>query len=152
MACPGSILESPLTAANADTRGTAGTITSSLGATGRPVASAVGSYSVVGQPGKAAQLFGALPAIGSPRGVYASQAAGCSSSNASSCGGGAAYLKRTAKVFAQEQEEPGPGIILAPWKEQQHVEAVTGVAAARWSSGQLRLSQQLGASGSGVLE
>jgi hypothetical protein len=66
----------------------------------------------------AATMFGALPALGSPRGTWASQG-GCSSSNSTSSNSGAAYLKLTARVLAQEPADPVPGIILAPWREQQ---------------------------------
>lgn len=136
-ACPGSILQAPLPAVT-DADATA----SNASLRGRPVVGATGSYIPNGQPGKTVGLFGALPAIGSPRGVGYRQAGGLYGGSTSSCGAGAAYLKRTAKVPAQEQAEPGPGIILAPWKDQQHVKAAAAVAAAAGlKSGQRWLEQ-----------
>jgi hypothetical protein len=39
-----------------------------------------------------------------------------------SSSGKAPYVELAAKVLAQERQEPGPGIILAPWKKQQHAQ------------------------------
>jgi hypothetical protein len=75
-----------------------------------------GAASIQSQPAyQAPQLFGALPALGSPKGTWAvGDSIGQSNSRSTAGSSRAAYLKLTARVLAQEPAEPGPGIILAP--------------------------------------
>jgi hypothetical protein len=112
LAFPCHMLESPATAA---TSATMRIQPCSSEQSGHQQGAAGGAGSQLDQT---VRLFGALPALGSPRGTWASQG-GCSSSNSTAGNSGAECIKLTARVLAQEPADPAPGIILAPWKEQR---------------------------------